>query len=482
MTMPPSSRRPFWMDAPAAAQAPSGAPSVTPAPVPSAPVRGGQDVLTVSEVNRRIAGLLERNFPLGWVRGEISNFTRAASGHWYFSLKDAGAQIRCVMFKGRNQYADFTPREGEAVEVRALVTLYEARGELQLSVEGIRRAGLGNLYEAFLRLKAALEAQGLFDAERKRPLPRHPRAIGVVTSLQAAALRDVLTTLRRRAPHVPVVVYPVPVQGAGASERIAAMLDTVNARAEVDVVILCRGGGSIEDLWAFNEEPVARAVAASEIPIVAGVGHETDVTIVDFVADVRAPTPTGAAELVSPDRARMLRDVTRDWDALSAQLRRQLDRRAQTVDWLARRLRSPQTQMRERRTQLSHLDGRLRFALRGRVQRAEHVQRLLTMRLAAARPDAAQARAAVQRAEAALARAMRDALARAQERLARQHTGLELLAPQRTLERGYAVLLDARGHAIRDPNALHARARIEARLAHGAVDIEIAQAQPKLDM
>ena len=377
------------MDAPA--QAASAAQTTQATPAPAAPTRGGQDVLTVSEVNRRIAGLLERNFPLGWVRGEISNFTRAASGHWYFSLKDAGAQIRCVMFKGRNQYADFTPREGEAVEVRALVTMYEARGELQLSVEGIRRAGLGNLYEAFLRLKAALEAQGLFDPERKRPLPRHPRAIGVVTSLQAAALRDVLTTLRRRAPHVPVIVYPVPVQGAGASDRIAAMLDTVNARAEVDVVILCRGGGSIEDLWAFNEEPVARAVAASEIPIVAGVGHETDVTIVDFVADVRAPTPTGAAELVSPDRARMLRDVGRDWDALSAQFRRQLDRRAQTVDWLARRLRSPQAQMRERRTQLSHLEGRLRFALTGRVQRAEHVQRLLTMRLTAARMSPASA-------------------------------------------------------------------------------------------
>jgi exodeoxyribonuclease VII large subunit len=436
----------------------------------------------VSEVNRRIAGLLERNFPLGWVRGEISNFTRAASGHWYFSLKDSGAQIRCVMFKGRNQYADFTPREGEAVEVRALVTLYEARGELQLSVEAIRRAGLGNLYEAFLRLKAALEAQGLFDPERKRPLPRHPRAIGVVTSLQAAALRDVLTTLRRRAPHVPVVVYPVPVQGAGASERIAAMLDIVNARAEVDVIILCRGGGSIEDLWAFNEEPVARAVAASEIPVVAGVGHETDVTIVDFVADVRAPTPTGAAELVSPDRARMLRDVARDWDALSAQFRRQLDRRAQTVDWLARRLRSPQAQMRERRTQLAHLEGRLRFALREQVQRAGHVQHVLAMRLANARPDVTREAVALQRTEDALANAMRAILERARTRLATQQTGLELLAPQRTLERGYAVLLDAKGHAIRDPQELHARTRIEARLARGAVDIEIAQVQPKLDM
>lgn len=467
----------------ATAPTPASAPEVGAAPAAaSATTRGSQDVLTVSEVNRRIAGLLERNFPLGWVRGEISNFTRAGSGHWYFSLKDAGAQIRCVMFKGRNQYADFTPREGEAVEVRALVTLYEARGELQLSVEAIRRAGLGNLYEAFLRLKAALEAQGLFDADRKRPLPRHPRAIGVVTSLQAAALRDVLTTLRRRAPHVPVVVYPVPVQGAGASERIAAMLERVNARAEVDVVILCRGGGSIEDLWAFNEEPVARAVAASGIPIVAGVGHETDVTIVDFVADVRAPTPTAAAELVSPDRARMLRDVGRDWDALSAQFRRQLDRRAQTVDWLARRLRSPQAQMRERRTQLAHLEGRLRFALTGRVQRAEHLQRLLTMRLNAARPDAMQERTRLQQAEARLARAMRDTLSRAQEGLARQHTGLELLAPQRTLERGYAVLLDEKGHAIRDPNALHARAHIEARLAQGTADIEIARVQPKLKL
>ncbi|QCX48784.1 exodeoxyribonuclease VII large subunit [Ralstonia pseudosolanacearum] len=468
------------MDTPAAAPA---SPSAVPAPPPTSPVgpgRGGQEVLSVSEVNRRIAGLLERHFALGWVRGEISNFTRAGSGHWYFSLKDAGAQIRCVMFKGRNQYADFTPREGEAVEVRALVTLYEARGELQLSVEAIRRAGLGNLYEAFLRLKAALEAQGLFDAARKRPLPRHPHAIGVVTSLQAAALRDVLTTLHRRAPHVPVVVYPVPVQGAGAAERIAAMLDLVNARAEVDVIILCRGGGSIEDLWAFNEEPVARAVAASDIPIVAGVGHETDVTIVDFVADVRAPTPTGAAELVSPDRARMLRDVAGGWDALSATLRRQLDRRAQTVDWLARRLRSPQAQMRERRAGLAHLEGRLRFALRGRVQHAEHGQRLLAMRLDAARPDIARERTALQGIEAALARAMRATLDRAQTRLSHHQAGLELLAPQRTLERGYAVLLDAKGQAIRDPAALHARARIEARLARGAVDIEIAQVQPKL--
>ncbi|HEY4801925.1 MAG TPA: exodeoxyribonuclease VII large subunit, partial [Paraburkholderia sp.] len=262
----------------------------------------GDVVVPVSALNRAIASMLERTFPLAWISGEVSNFTRAASGHWYFSIKDAQAQIRCVMFRGRAQYAEFTPREGDRIEVRALVTMYEPRGELQLNVEAVRRTGQGRLYEAFLRLKAQLEAEGLFDPERKRALPSHPRAIGVITSMQAAALRDVLTTLCRRAPHVPVIVYPAPVQGAGSAEKLTAMLETANARNEVDVLVLCRGGGSIEDLWSFNDETLARAIAASAIPVVSGVGHETDFTIADFAADVRAPTPTGAAELVSPQR------------------------------------------------------------------------------------------------------------------------------------------------------------------------------------
>ena len=253
--------------------------------------------------------MLERSFPLLWISGEVSNFTRAASGHWYFSIKDQQAQMRCVMFRGRAQYAEFTPREGDRIEVRAVVTMYEPRGEVQLNVEAVRRTGQGRLYEAFLRLKAQLESEGLFAPERKRPLPAHPRAIGIVTSLQAAALRDVLTTLARRAPHIPVIVYPAPVQGAGSAEKLVAAVETANARREVDVLLVCRGGGSIEDLWSFNDEALARAIAASELPVVSGVGHETDFTIADFAADVRAPTPTGAAELASPQRALLLREV-----------------------------------------------------------------------------------------------------------------------------------------------------------------------------
>ena len=270
--------------------------------------------LTVSALNRAVAGLLERSFPLVRVQGEICNLTRAASGHWYFGLKDDNAQVRCVMFRGRNSLLDWRPRDGDDVEATAIVSLYEARGEFQLTVEFLRRAGLGRLYEEFLKLKQRLAAEGLFDRPR-RPLPRMPRSVGVVTSLQAAALSDVLSVLQRRAPYLRVVIYPVPVQGAAAGGEIAAMLERAAARAEVDVLLLVRGGGSIEDLWAFNEEVVARAIRAASLPVIVGVGHDSDVTIADFVADVRAPTPTAAAELVAPDAGALRAE-------LAAQLRR----------------------------------------------------------------------------------------------------------------------------------------------------------------
>jgi len=446
---------------------------------PAAPA-GGREAIPVGELNHAISQVLERNFPLLWVRGEISNFTRAASGHWYFSLKDARAQIRCVMFRGRNQHVGFVPREGEAVEVRALVSMYEARGELQLGVEAMRRTGLGNLYEAFLRLKEKLAQAGLFAPERKRPVPAHPRAIGVVTSLQAAALRDVLSTLRRRAPHVPVVVYPVPVQGAGAAEKIAAMIDTASARNECDVLILCRGGGSIEDLWSFNEECVAQAIARCAVPLVSGVGHETDFTIADFVADVRAPTPTGAAELVSPDRAHMLMQALRARNALAQCMQRQLDRRAQGLDWLARRLRSPQAQLQERRLQVDNLMRHLRSALRDTVAARRHQQQVLAMRWAAGRPDLAAAQAELRRVALRMGDAARRQHERAGQRWQRAAGALELLAPQRTLERGYAVLLDQRGHALRSPAELRAGTTIEIHLAEGVADAGIASVQPRL--
>lgn len=439
-----------------------------------------REVLPVGELNHAIAQVLERNFPLTWIRGEISNFTRAASGHWYFSLKDARAQIRCVMFRGRNQHVDFPAREGEAVEVRALVSMYEARGELQLNVEAMRRAGLGNLYEAFLRLKEKLAGEGLFETERKRPVPPHPRMIGLVTSPQAAALRDVLTTLRRRAPHVPVILYPTPVQGAGASERIAAMIDAASARRECDVLILCRGGGSIEDLWSFNEEIVARAIARCAVPVVSGVGHETDFTIADFVADVRAPTPTGAAELVSTDRAQLLAHATRGRDALMLAMRRSLEGRAQQLDWLARRLRSPQTQLQERRNRVDSLARHLRSALRDTTVSQRHRLAMLAMRWTACKPDTGEANAELGRHVAR----MRAAVARQHERAAQRCQSvagaLELLAPQRTLERGYAVLLDSRGKALRSPAELRAGSAVEVHLADGVADIGIASVQPKL--
>ncbi|MFM0352987.1 exodeoxyribonuclease VII large subunit [Paraburkholderia nemoris] len=450
-------------------------------PFSSSATPGGEVVVPVSALNRAIGTMLERSFPLVWVSGEVSNFTRAASGHWYFSIKDARAQMRCVMFRGRAQYAEFTPREGDRIEVRALVTMYEPRGELQLNVEAVRRTGQGRLYEAFLRLKAQLEAEGLFAAERKRALPAHPRAIGIVTSLQAAALRDVLTTLSRRAPHIPVIVYPAPVQGVGASAKVAAMVDAASARREVDVLIVCRGGGSIEDLWAFNEEVLARAIAESAIPVVSGVGHETDFTIADFAADVRAPTPTGAAELVSPQRVLLLRELDHRHATLARGFGRMMERRAQQLDWLARRLVSPAERLARQRTHLQQLSVRLASAGARPVRDARARFSLLQMRWQRWRPDLAAHQAKLgmlsQRLDAALLRQHERQSARIDTLAAR----LEVLSPQRTLERGYAAVLDAQsGRAVRAPSSLKPGRRLTVHLAEGAADIALADVQPRL--
>ncbi|CAH2917502.1 MAG: Exodeoxyribonuclease VII large subunit (EC [uncultured Paraburkholderia sp.] len=450
-------------------------------PFTSSTMPGGEVVVPVSALNRAIGSMLERSFPLVWVAGEVSNFTRAASGHWYFSIKDAQAQMRCVMFRGRAQYAEFTPKEGDRIEVRALVTMYEPRGELQLNVEAVRRTGQGRLYEAFLRLKAQLEAEGLFAAERKRALPSHPRAIGIVTSLQAAALRDVLTTLSRRAPHIPVIIYPAPVQGAGVSAKLAAMVDAASARREVDVLIVCRGGGSIEDLWTFNEEVLARAIAASAIPVVSGVGHETDFTIADFAADVRAPTPTGVAELVSPQRVLLLRELDHRHAALARGFGRMMERRAQQLDWLARRLVSPAERLARQRTHLQQLSARLASAGARPVRDARAHFSLLQMRWQRWRPDLAahQARlgSLAQRLDAALLRQHE----RQAARIAMLSARLEVLSPQRTLERGYAAVLDAQtGRAVRAPSSLKPGRRLTMHLAEGTADVALAGVQPRL--
>jgi exodeoxyribonuclease VII large subunit len=325
---------------------------------------GRPPVLTVSQLLRSARDVLERRFPLQWIAGEVSNLRPAASGHLYFTLKDEAAQVDCVMFRGRAAHLDWELADGQRVEARALVTLYEPRGRFQLNVESMRRAGLGPLYERFLRLKDKLEKEGLFDSAAKRPVPAYPRRIGVVTSLAAAALRDVLTTLRRRNPAIPVIVYPAPVQGEGAAAKLAQALAAASRRAECDVLLLVRGGGSIEDLWQFNEEALARAIRASRIPVVAGVGHETDFTIADFAADERAPTPTAAAELVSPSRDALLSRLADLALGISRETLRKISYAMQAVDGLQRRLVHPAERLRNSRQHLQHLAARLSAAMK----------------------------------------------------------------------------------------------------------------------
>ncbi len=434
-------------------------------------------VLTVTALNQAVARLLERSFPLTWIAGEVSNFTRASSGHWYFTLKDDGAQVRAVMFRGRAQYADFLPREGDKVEVRALVTLYGARGDYQINVEAIRRAGIGALYEAFLRLKEKLGAQGLFDPERKRALPMFARTVGIVTSLQAAALRDVLTALARRAPHVSVIVYPTPVQGQQAAEKIAAAINLASRRAECDVLLVCRGGGSMEDLMSFNDEAVAHAIAACSMPVIAGIGHETDFTIADFCADVRAATPTAAAEMAVTPRANWLASLQADAFDLQRAMRRTLDGAMQTLDRQAQRLQSPLQQIGRQRLKLLALSTAMTHAHRAPLQQARFALERRAARHAACRPDVAPLRAqllalaqrssASMKATATHRRATLDGLA----------AQLALLNPQRTLARGYAIVTDAKGLIVRAPSQLMPRQRITLRLAEGSADVTVAEVQ-----
>ena len=334
-------------------------------------------IMTVSELNRLAREVLEQSFPLFWVSGEVSNFTRAASGHWYFSLKDNTAQVKCVMFKGRNSYVDFIPREGDKIEARATVTLYEARGDFQLTVEFVQKAGLGALFEAFEKLKAKLAHEGLFDAAFKKAIPTHPHTIGVVTSPDAAALRDVLTTLKRRNSNIKVIIYPTPVQGKGAAALIAKAIHNASQRAEVDTLLICRGGGSMEDLWQFNEEIVARAIDDCPIPTISGLGHETDFTICDFVADMRAATPTAAAELACADIRALQNQLVNLQNRLNKQMQFLLNQTGQKLDFLARRLISPKQQIENRATQMRQLQRRLTLAMQQNLQM--HQQKLLRL-------------------------------------------------------------------------------------------------------
>jgi exodeoxyribonuclease VII large subunit len=424
-------------------------------------------VIGVADLNRLAKELIERNLPLMWVAGEISNFMRAASGHCYFSLKDAQAQVRCVMFRHKAQLHDWKPENGMQVEVRATPSFYEARGEFQLNVEAMRRAGLGALYAAFEKLKARLQAEGLFDAEPKKTLPHFPRAIGVITSPQAAALRDVLTTLKRRMPTIPVIIYPTPVQGEGAGAKIAAAIATADARAECDVLIVCRGGGSIEDLWAFNEEVVARAIYDCVLPVVSGVGHETDFTIADFVADVRAPTPTAAAQMASPNRDDLLQDAGHLYQRLRRVMERAIERRMQHVDGLARRLQHPGERVANQLREVGHLASRLRGAWAHVAADRQWQLRDLALRVRAQRPDitalATHQRVLAQRLVGAAGRHV-DVLAASLKSVAAQ---LAQLNPRSVFERGYSMVETVDGKIVRASSELQTGEEVRLTFAQG---------------
>jgi exodeoxyribonuclease VII large subunit len=420
----------------------------------------GRLVWSVSALLLAANDALQARFGACAVRGEISGFSRAASGHCYFTLKDAdgsGACLRCAMFRRAATLLDFTPRDGQQVELRGRIAVYEARGELQLVVEAMQRVGAGTLYEEFLRLKARLESLGLFDTARKRPLPAHPARLGVVTSLGAAALRDVLTTLQRRAPHLEVVVYPSLVQGAEAPAALIAALAMAAQRAEADVLILCRGGGSLEDLWAFNDERLVRAIAASPIPVVCGVGHETDVTLADLAADLRAPTPTAAAELVAPARTDLLLELQRLQQRAHRAQQRTTEGHALRLDQLALRLARP-GQLLARQAQLLQ---------RHDERRHQALLKALLLQQIAQRELARRARLAQQ-----------SMLRRAEDRLHTLQARLQSVDPRRVLARGYAWVSDLHGRPVVSARGLQPGQHVQAVWSDGEATAQLLDVRP----
>jgi exodeoxyribonuclease VII large subunit len=419
----------------------------------------------VGALCRAVADALDTRFNPVAVSGEISGFSRASSGHCYFSIKDAHGQIRCAMFRRAASLLDFMPRDGEQVEVRGRLGVYEARGDLQLVVESMRRAGQGALFEQFLRLKAQLEVEGLFDNARKRPLPVMPRGIGLVTSLGAAALHDVVTALQRRVPHIPVVLAPAAVQGAGAPAELIQALTRLYAHAAtpvagsgspVDVILLVRGGGSIEDLWAFNDEQVARTIAISPVPVVSGVGHETDFTIADFVADLRAPTPTAAAELAAQPRDAWLGALDLAGERLRDAALRHIDTHGQRLDLAGSRLGRPSGLVARQQMRLSQHAQRLRHGVLTSMQRERHALRTANADFV---QSAAQMRGA------------------GRERLDRLGLRLGLLDPKLVLQRGYAWLADTQGQAITSARDTSPGQPVRATLADGEVDLTVSQSR-----
>lgn len=430
-------------------------------------------VFSVTQLNQRVGELLESHFSRIWVKGEVSNFTQATSGHWYFTIKDEHAAVRAVMFRNRAQAVGFVPKAGERFEFRATVTLYEARGDYQLQVDAVRRAGRGDLHEAFLLLKEKLAAEGLFDPARKRLVAMMPVAVGVVTSLAAAALRDVLSVLARRAPHVSIIVYPAPVQGSDAAEKLLHAMQCAIARNEVQTLLLVRGGGSLEDLWSFNNEALARLVAASPIPVISGVGHETDFTIVDFVADLRAPTPTAAAELCCRARQTCIARVDAALGALTARQHRWLERAALRLDRALVSLVSPQQRLAQQGVRLQTLIDRLTRAAGTPQERRAARLNLIRARLAYSLPDIQARRRELAQGAARLAHASQRSVAQQKARFGAATQMLLALNPNKILARGYAIVRTSQGAIVTSAADLRAGQKLSIELGRGVAQVAV---------
>jgi len=447
------------------------------APIGAAAKAPERDIYSVSRLNREVRVLLERGFGSLWLEGEISNFARPSSGHWYFSLKDAAAQVRCCMFRQRNMLAAFTAKDGQKVLVRARIGLYESRGEYQLVIDLMEDAGVGALKRQFEQLSAKLSAEGLFAAERKRSLPVLPKRIGVITSASGAAIRDILHVLARRFAAVPVLIYPVAVQGAAAAGEITAALRLAGSRAECDVLILARGGGSLEDLWAFNDEALARAIVASPIPVISGVGHEVDFTIADFAADVRAPTPSAAAELVVPNGEEWLASLQRLHGRLARGARRRIEAQRERLRWLMGRaaLVSPVARLSQQSQRLDELETRLARSWRQILADRRSALGDCRTRLWQASPVARVQTAIAQHAAlfARLRIAGTEQLRRARERLLPLVRTLNAVSPLATLDRGYAIVSREDGTILRSAGDASPGTVIEARLASGKIRAKV---------
>lgn len=436
--------------------------------------------LSVSELNHQVRHLLETSFMQVWVEGELSSFSRPSSGHWYFTLKDNKCQVRCAMFRGFNQRIRPLPKEGDQVRIRGKVSLYENRGDFQILVEHIEPAGLGALQQAFEELKQKLQLEGLFDPARKKPLPATPRHIGVVTSPTGAAIHDILTVLARRCPAIPVTLYPTSVQGQAATADIIAAINLAQRHGVADVLIIGRGGGSLEDLWCFNEEAVARAIAACRIPTVSAVGHEVDVTIADFVADLRAPTPSAGAEKISPDQHDWLRRLDDRTLRLASAARRTLKRMETQLDHLVARLRDPRRELLEKAQRMDELEMRLGKAVAQRLERdrvrTDHLDKRLAMQSPVRQLELAKL--ALAQLKERLQKAISVLMAHRRERLDYTGQSLHLVSPLATLGRGYAIVQDEKGRIIRQATELHSGNTITARLARGTVDATVTAINP----